>query len=69
MPANHWRRSHFLRLVRTILVFSGCYQVVNMACCGANGSSLGYSTPLDAVKSGNREKLLYVVAVVPDKSR
>ena len=40
------------------------------ACChGPRGADLGYATPLDAFRRGEREKLLYVVAVVPTKDR
>lgn len=44
---------------------------IAMACCGKNGSNLGWATPLDAFNSGEdgREGLLYVIAVVPDHSR
>jgi hypothetical protein len=42
-------------------------ELLPMSCC-AQGP-LGYATPLEAFKNGPREKLLYVVAVVPDKSR
>ena len=49
--------------------FCGCakFETPAMSCC-AQGT-LGYATPLDAFKNGPREKLLYVVAVVPDHSR
>lgn len=36
---------------------------------GAEGPGPGYATPLDAVRNGPRETLLYLPAIVPDKSR
>lgn len=38
-------------------------------CGSCHGAGPGYATPLDAFKSGSREKLLYVPAIVPDHSR
>jgi hypothetical protein len=39
-----------------------------MACCGKDGG-LGWATPLEAFEKGEREKLLYVVAVNPDGTK
>jgi len=37
------------------------------SCTGQTGP--GYATPLDAVRNGPRETLLYLPAIIPDKSR
>lgn len=41
--------------------------MTDVACCHHAGP--GYATPLDAYYSGNREKLLYVPAIVADGTR
>ena len=36
-----------------------------MSCC----KGPGYASPMDAFRSGNREKILYVPCIVPGKDR
>lgn len=57
------------RLARLALcIFPQSIESITMACCGKNGG-LGWATPLEAFEKGEREKLLYIVAVNPEGTK
>lgn len=58
-----------LRFCVPILPATMASQCCGPSCTGGALAGPGYPTPLDAVRNGPREKILYLPAIIPDKSR